>query len=217
MANLITLGRVVLLFITIGFLYLREPWAAAAAFALTIFVYVSDAFDGYIARRRGRATAAGAVFDIAGDRVVENAYWVVFAHIGLIPVWMPLIMITRSFAVDAMRGLALAEGRTAFGEKTMMDSRLGKWLAASRLHRALYGVAKVVAHCWLTLVWGLLLARAQDPAAFATPQWTAAFPWIEGAGQVLAWFAVLYGVARGAVVLYDSRRFFISTPGSTKG
>ena len=117
MANLITLGRIVLLFITIGFLYLREPWAAGVALVLTIFVYVSDAFDGYIARQRGRATAAGAVFDIAGDRVVENAYWIVFAHIGLIPVWIPLIMITRSFAVDAVRSLALAEGKTAFGDK----------------------------------------------------------------------------------------------------
>ena len=52
-------------------------------------------------------------------------------------------MITRSFAVDAVRSLALAEGKTAFGDKTMMQSRLGLWLAASRFHRALYGVTKV--------------------------------------------------------------------------
>src|SRR5947199_8797576 len=103
MANLITLGRVVLLFVTIGFLYLREPWAAAVAVALTIFVYVSDAFDGYIARRRGRATAAGAALDIPGDRIVENAYRIVFAHIGLLTVWTPVIMITRRLPEDAVR------------------------------------------------------------------------------------------------------------------
>jgi len=214
MANLITLGRVVLLFVTVGFLYLREPWAAAVALVLTIFVYVSDAFDGYIARRRGRATSAGAVFDIAGDRVVENVYWVVFAHLGLITVWVPLIMLVRSFAVDAVRGLALAEGRTAFGDKTMMESPLGRWLAASRLHRALYGVAKVVAHCWLILVWGVGLGRAAVPPQFVSAQWDAAWPWIMTAGQALTWFAVLYGLARGAVVLYDARRFFLSGAGN---
>src|SRR5438067_25746 len=108
MANLITLGRVVLLFVTIGFLYLREPWAAAVAFGLTIFVYVSDAFDGYIARRRGRATAAGAELDVGGDGVVGQA-------------------------------------------------------------------------------------------------------------GVLAWFAVGYGVARGAVVLWDARRYLLSGAGSNEG
>ncbi len=217
MANQITLGRIVLLFVTIGFLYLREPWAAGVALVLTIFVYVSDAFDGYIARQRGRATAAGAVFDIAGDRIVENAYWIVFAHIGLIPVWIPLLMITRSFAVDAMRSLALAEGKTAFGDKTMMQSRLGIWLAASRLHRALYGVTKVVAHCFLALQWGLMIAREQGLAAVTTPAWDAAWPGFLLFVQGLAWFAVLYGLARGAVVLYDSRGYFASTPGSTRG
>jgi CDP-diacylglycerol--glycerol-3-phosphate 3-phosphatidyltransferase len=217
MANLITLGRIVLLFVTIGFLYLREPWAAGVALVLTIFVYVSDAFDGYIARQRGRATAAGAVFDIAGDRIVENAYWIVFAHLGLIPVWVPLIMITRSFAVDAVRSLALAEGKTAFGEKTMMQSRFGLWLAASRFHRALYGVAKVVAHALLALQWGLMIAREQGIAAVTTPAWDSAWPGFLLFVQLLAWFAVLYGLVRGAVVLYDSRGYFTSAPGSTRG
>src|SRR5437588_4485628 len=142
MANLITLGRIVLLFLTVSLIYLRQPWSAFVAAALTIVVFVSDALDGYVARRRGRADAAGAVFDIAGDRVVENVYWVVCAHINLVPVWAPLVMIVRSFAVDAVRSLALAEGKTAFGAKTMMQSRFGLWLSASRLHRGLYGAAK---------------------------------------------------------------------------
>ena len=217
MANLITLSRIVLLFLTVGLLYLREPWAAAAALLLTIFVYISDAFDGYIARQRGRATAAGAVIDIAGDRIVENVYWVVFAHLGLITVWIPLIMITRSFAVDAARSLALAEGRTAFGEKTMMESRLGRWLAASRLHRALYGIAKVVAHCFLALQWWGQLARTQAAVTGAASPWDAAWPWIVAAAQGLAWFAVLYGLARGAVVLYDARRYLAGPPESPTG
>ncbi|HMA34411.1 MAG TPA: CDP-alcohol phosphatidyltransferase family protein, partial [Chloroflexia bacterium] len=163
MANLITLARVLLLFATVGLIYLREPWAVFAAAFLTIVVFVSDALDGYVARKRGSADAAGAVFDIAGDRVVENVYWVVCAHLSLISVWAPLVMLVRSFAVDAVRTIALAEGKTAFGDKTMMRSPLGLWLAASRFHRGLYGGAKVVAFVYLILQYGGLLWAEQEP------------------------------------------------------
>jgi len=213
MANLITLGRIVLLFATVGLIYLGQAWAVLVAAGLTLVVFVSDALDGYVARKRGRADMTGAVFDIAGDRVVENVYWVVCAHLNLITIWAPLVMLVRSFAVDAVRSLALAQGKTAFGEKTMMESRLGLWLSASRLHRALYGGAKVVAFVYLIAQYGLLLWATQDPARFEG--WHAAWPLIIGAGQVLALFSVLYGLARGAVVLYDARGYFVSS--SRKG
>jgi len=213
-ANLITLARVLLLFITVGFIYLSlprdgapgEPAWALIAMALTLIVFLSDAFDGMVARARGEANAAGAVFDIAGDRIVENVYWVVFAHIGLLPVWFPLLMIARSFTVDALRALAFGEGKTPFGEKTMMTSRLGVWLAASRLHRALYGGAKVVAFMWLLFYLALQLQVNRDPVwannfgRFVEP--------VRIIGIVLATFALLYGLARGAVVVWDSRQVF---------
>ncbi len=207
MANLITLARVVLLFATIGLIYLRQPWAVLLASGLTVIVFVSDALDGYVARKRGRANAAGAVIDIAGDRVVENIYWVVCAHLNLVPIWAPLIMITRSFAVDAVRSLALAGGKTAFGKQTMMESRLGLWLAASRFNRGLYGGAKVLAFVYLLTEYGLLLWAEQDPVRFA--DWAGAWSTVNLVGQILAWFAVAYGLARGLVVIYDARRYYL--------
>ena len=90
MANLITAARVVLLFITIGFIYLGwqqgEPVWLLVATVLTLIVFIGDAIDGVVARARGEANALGAVIDIAGDRIVENAYWIVFAHLGLLSV-----------------------------------------------------------------------------------------------------------------------------------
>jgi CDP-diacylglycerol--glycerol-3-phosphate 3-phosphatidyltransferase len=217
MANVITLARVALLFITVGFVYLSLPregapggeplWVLVAA-VLTLIVFISDAFDGMIARARGEANAAGAVFDIAGDRIVENVYWVMFAHIGLLPVWFPFLMLARSFTVDGLRSLAMSEGKTAFGEKTMMTSRFGVWLAASRLHRGLYGAAKVVAFMWLLLYmafeWHIRRDTlwAQNVGSYAEP--------IRNIGIGLATFALLYALARGAVVVWDSRHVFRS-------
>jgi CDP-diacylglycerol--glycerol-3-phosphate 3-phosphatidyltransferase len=212
MANLITLSRVILLFMAIGLLYLREPVAAAAAVLLTIIVYATDALDGYVARQRGETTTAGGVFDTAGDRIVENVYWIVFAHLGLIAICIPLLMIARSFAVDAVRSLALAEGRTTFGETTMMESQLGRWMVASRLHRALYGMTKLVAQCLLAVQWWAQLTREQDVSLGRLPSLEVAWPWIVVSTQVLAWFAVTYGLARGALVLYDARHYLRNVP-----
>ena len=39
------------------------------------------ALDGWVARKRGSASTFGAVFDILGDRIVENALWVIFADL----------------------------------------------------------------------------------------------------------------------------------------
>src|SRR4051812_4737153 len=200
MGNFITAARVVLLFITVGFIYLSLPhegmpaeplWALVAA-ALTLVVFVGDAIDGLVARARGEANALGAVIDIAGDRIVENVYWVVMAHIGLLSVWFPLVMLVRSFTVDALRALALAEGKTAFGERTMMTSRFGLLLAASRFHRALYGSAKVITFIWLLLYLALYLQVNRDP------QWNSTFgdalPIIQGIGIFLAVFTLLYAL-----------------------
>ena len=213
MANLISAARVLLLFLTVGFIYVSlphggapgEPAWALVAVALTLIVIIGDAVDGVVARARGETGDAGAVVDIASDRIVENVYWVVFAHIGLISVWFPLIMILRSFTVDAMRSLALSKGKTAFGEKTMMQSRLGIWLAASRLHRALYGGAKVVTFVWLLLQLSIQVAPPGSDYARTFGPYLGV---VQVAGIALAVFTLLYALLRGAVVVWDSREYF---------
>lgn len=213
MANLITLARVVLLFITIGFIYLGWPGNGVPGDALvlviatflTLIVFLGDAFDGVIARARGETNNFGAVVDIAGDRIVENAYWVVFAHLGLISVWFPLLQIARSFTVDALRSLALSEGKTAFGEKTMMQSKFGTWLAASRFHRGLYGAAKVVTFLWLLLQMALQV-QVSKYADWAQ-NYGNALHIMQVIGIILAVFTILYSLLRGAVVVWDSRGY----------
>jgi CDP-diacylglycerol--glycerol-3-phosphate 3-phosphatidyltransferase len=213
MANLITAARVVLLFVTIGFIYLGWPqngqqgdavWLLVATL-LTFIVFIADAIDGVVARARGEANALGAVIDIAGDRIVENAYWIVFAHLGLISVWFPLIQITRSFTVDAFRTLAMSEGKTAFGETTMMQSKFGTWLAASRFNRGLYGSAKVVTFIWLLLQMALTVQIAHN--AEWAQNYGNLLDIMQTVGIVLVVFTILYSLLRGAVVVWDSRHY----------
>jgi len=199
-ANLITLARVALLFVGIAMLYSSSYTVVLFAVGLLLIVFVGDAVDGIVARRSGQATAFGAILDIAGDRVVENALWIVFADLGLIGVWAPLLVVTRGFLVDALRSVALNQGKTPFGEQTMARTTLTRFLTASRFMRALYGVAKLLAFAFLS---GLVAARHapsdNDPlhalytvAGFTTVGW------------VTVYVTLALVVVRGLPVLVDA-------------
>lgn len=199
MANLITLGRLILFFFTIGLIYTRVPALVLAAVVLVIVVIVSDALDGWVARYRGSTSDFGSVVDIAGDRIVETCFWVVFAQLGLIGVWAPLLVVTRGIVVDTLRSLAFREGRTAFGEKTMARSALTEWLTASRFMRGLYGTAKASGFVFLTALFAAEVPGGMDTVArvFASgPLW-----WL---GWLLVYLALALTVIRGLPVVFDS-------------
>lgn len=197
MANLITLGRLILFFLTLGLIYTHQALLIQIATILMIVVIASDALDGWVARRRGSSSDFGSVVDIAGDRVVEQCAWVVFAHLNLIGIWIPLLVITRGILVDTLRGLAFRDGRTAFGPKTMARSPITEWLTASRTMRALYGIAKASAFVFLT---GLVADRASGAPAvpfFASgPLWY--FGWL------CVYGSVVLTIVRGIPVIVDT-------------
>lgn len=202
MANLITIGRVALLFVAIGLLYTDRYLLIILAGLLIAITFAGDGLDGWVARKRGASSKFGAVLDIAGDRVVENALWVVFAHLQVIPVWIPLVVLTRSFLVDVVRAAMLERGMTPFGEHSMMRSPITYFLTAGRFTRAYYGWSKAFAFVLLSglYAWQInsdrFLAVVYDEQVF----------------RGLVWFLVYSSVAicviRGVPVLYDAFAYF---------
>jgi CDP-diacylglycerol--glycerol-3-phosphate 3-phosphatidyltransferase len=210
MANLITVGRVMLLFGAIAMIYTRDYWAVFVAGLLIAAIFAGDGLDGWVARKRNSSTRLGAVLDIAGDRVVENALWVVFAALGLIGVWAPLIVLTRSFTVDVMRSVALSEGKTAFGESTMMRSRFTWFLTASRVSRTAYGWSKALGFVFLTWLFAWQLpdagGRFLDTLYDHDP--------VRWAGWFLVYASVTLCVIRGLPVIYDALFYLDDAPAS---
>ncbi len=192
-ADVVIALRVVLAFVVL-FLYSLPFGFAAAAVVLTVVVIAMDGLDGFLARRAGVADELGAVLDITGDRIVEHLFWIYFAVAGVIPVWVPLVIVTRSFAVDTVRGMALARGKTAFGSKTMMRTPVSRFLVSSRFMRTLYAVAKVAAFVLL----GAVIAMDKGAGASRALELTAL-------GVALVTVAV--NLLRGLPVLWDSRTF----------
>jgi CDP-diacylglycerol---glycerol-3-phosphate 3-phosphatidyltransferase len=200
MANLITVGRICLLFVVVALMYVGNVTVISICMVLVAVIFILDGVDGYVARRRGESSQFGAVFDIAGDRIVECVLWIVFSDLGLIPVWVPLLVITRGFVVDGLRSLSFAEGMTAFGEKNMMRSPLTRWLTAGRFMRGLYGYAKAIGFVFLT---GLEAYRHHDAegtvvgAIYGNDAFRAL-------GWFVVWTAVALTVVRGLPVIVDA-------------
>jgi len=195
-ANTITIIRSLLAFVVIAMLFHHTKNMYIAAFVLTIVVIWMDGLDGFFARLLNECSKFGALLDILSDRVVENAYWISFATLGWIPLWVPLVVMSRGIITDGLRSLALEQGYTAFGSSTMMQSKIGKFIVASNFCRFSYAVFKAIAFAFLIL--------ANMPGDF------------EGKNIVnliaygSAYFAVFFCVVRGIPVIIESKRFFVS-------
>ncbi|MDD3579672.1 MAG: CDP-alcohol phosphatidyltransferase family protein [Desulfobacca sp.] len=195
LANVITLSRLPLLITLVAILFIPNLELRLLGLALLIILFLMDWFDGYVARLRNEVSHLGAVLDVALDRAVENILWISFMDIGLVPLWVPIIFLIRSFIVDSLRGVALCQGKSVFG---MMHSRWGKFLVASRFMRAFYGFAKAWVFCQLMLTHALIL---KDSAWLSI---------LQPFNQALIWLVVGLCVIRGIPVLLDSRRYFLT-------
>jgi CDP-diacylglycerol--glycerol-3-phosphate 3-phosphatidyltransferase len=196
LANTITLARLPLLLALVGILFIPSFPLRLLGLGLLIVLYLMDWFDGYVARLRNEVTELGAVLDIALDRAVENILWVTFVYLGLAPLWAPIVFLIRSFVVDGIRGVALAQGKSGFG---MMHSPVGRFLVASRFMRAFYGLAKAVVFCQLYLTHALAL---NDPGVVAR---------LHPLNQGLIFLVVALCIIRGIPVILDGRLYFASS------
>jgi phosphatidylglycerophosphate synthase len=95
LANLITVLRFPLLLLVVALLYFGGSAGQFVGVSLIALLILMDSLDGIIARRRHEETLLGGMLDIAADRAVEIVLWVVFAHLGLIPLIIPVIFIVR--------------------------------------------------------------------------------------------------------------------------
>jgi CDP-diacylglycerol---glycerol-3-phosphate 3-phosphatidyltransferase len=194
MANAITLARLPLLVGIVVFLYVGSPTVRIAMAVLVLVLIFMDTLDGIVARRRHEAGVLGSKLDIAVDRIVELVLWVVYAHLDLISVAIPIIVIIRGNLVDTVRSFSLIWGKTSFG---MMRTKWGRRLVASGFMRSLYGLTKALAFCTLALALGLRGLWAGTPRA----------DWAEAVlvfAVVVSWIATAICLIRGAPVLIEA-------------
>lgn len=90
--NTLTMARLALAPVLGWLVASGEGVLAAALFAV---VAVTDALDGWFARRRGQVTALGQLLDPLADKALVNATFVAAASTGVLPWWLALLVLAR--------------------------------------------------------------------------------------------------------------------------
>ena len=118
--NILTFGRILLTPVFIVCLF--DDFAGAQIWALVIFIVASitDAYDGYYARKNNMVTDTGRFLDPLADKILVSSAFISFAIMNLIDFWMVGLIIFRDMFVT---GLRVIMSRYGF---TMMTSKIAK-------------------------------------------------------------------------------------------
>lgn len=94
--NLITLGRVILVPIVFWLMLQGE---AKSAFVLFVIAGISDAVDGFLAKRFGWTTELGAYLDPLADKLLIVCIFVALGFRGALPTWLVIAVVSRDVLI----------------------------------------------------------------------------------------------------------------------
>jgi len=120
---------------------------------LASFVFIAasltDALDGYLARKRAQVTTMGMLLDPVADKLLIAAAFITLVQFNprTVPAWMAVIIVGREFLVSGLRSVAASEGFT------IEASELGK---SKMLVQIVSVVAAIIDHHWTHLPWYFL-------------------------------------------------------------
>jgi cardiolipin synthase (CMP-forming) len=94
--NLITLARILLVPILVWAIISGEM---GLAFLLFLAAGISDAVDGFLAKRFGMATELGAYLDPLADKVLIVSIYVALGITGALPAWLVILVVSRDIMI----------------------------------------------------------------------------------------------------------------------
>jgi cardiolipin synthase (CMP-forming) len=94
--NLITLGRILLVPVVVWTIMAGEM---RIAFVLFLAAGISDAVDGYLAKRFGMATELGAYLDPLADKAMLVSIYVALGIAEAAPGWLVILVVSRDIMI----------------------------------------------------------------------------------------------------------------------
>lgn len=94
--NLLTLLRILLVPVVVWAIAQGQMAVALAAF---VTAGITDAVDGYIAKRFDQQTELGAYLDPLADKTLIVSIYVSLAIFGFIPPWVAILVVSRDFMI----------------------------------------------------------------------------------------------------------------------
>ena len=101
--NILTIGRILMTPFFIICLFYDHPWAKSWALFIFAVASITDAYDGYLARKNDQVTEAGKFLDPLADKILVSSAFISFAVMGVVEYWMVALIIFRDLFVTGLR------------------------------------------------------------------------------------------------------------------
>lgn len=115
--NILTIFRILLTPLFIICLFSNYPYARLWALIIFIVASVTDAFDGYYARKYNQVTRHGQFLDPLADKILVSSAFISFALMELVPFWMVALIVFRDLFVTGLRWAMESKGLTMITSK----------------------------------------------------------------------------------------------------
>lgn len=193
--NLITIARLIAVPVVVWAIVTHEY---ATAFWVFVAAGVSDAVDGYIAKRFGLESDLGAHLDPLADKALLVSVYVTCGIIAAMPVWLVVLVVSRDILIVGAVMLALVLGRPI----AMHPLKVSKTNTFAQI--LLAGVVLA------DLAFGLGAQAVRSGLAFVVAGLTGA----SAAAYVVEWLGHMAGSDNGDARERDARNQDARAPGS---
>ncbi|MDE0126662.1 MAG: CDP-diacylglycerol--glycerol-3-phosphate 3-phosphatidyltransferase [Bryobacterales bacterium] len=118
--NVLTLSRIFLVPLLVAVLLRKDAiqldtgWVVVTREVIALFIFLAaaltDFLDGYLARRRRQITTVGKLLDPIADKILVSGALISLVELNRVAAWMVVLIVSREFAVSALRNVALSHG-----------------------------------------------------------------------------------------------------------
>src|SRR5439155_16747614 len=116
--NALTVSRILLIPVFVLVFQEATPSRSLAAAAIFGVAALTDAVDGYIARRWGQITQLGKLLDPMADKLLVLTALFLLVDQDRVEAWIAIVLAGRELAVTGLRGVAAREGIVLAAEAT---------------------------------------------------------------------------------------------------
>ena len=174
--NVLTLLRILLVPVLVAALVQEGGGGDTLAAVVFVLASITDALDGWIARRQKSVSTFGKLMDPLADKLLVTAALVSLVSLDRVSAWVAMVIIAREFAVTGLRQLAMEHGEV--------------------IPASIWGKIKTVAQVAMVLV--LILVEN-------SPAWVDALVWVTVAITVVSGADYFFGF-RNLIQARQSRR-----------
>jgi CDP-diacylglycerol---glycerol-3-phosphate 3-phosphatidyltransferase len=144
--NKITYTRIALIPLFVIFLFMDFTYRDYIAAFIFISLSLSDALDGYIARKKNQITSMGKILDPIADKLLISTALVFLSLVGRMQLWMAVIIITRELIITLARIFFLPK------KVVISSSNLGKTKTMVQVVSILAVILNAPFNWWIMLI-----------------------------------------------------------------